>query len=118
MKKKDIIDDEYIEFWLSRIFVKDGSFIPLNDEEGEAAEFLISAKYQDPTSIVCPYCGGTDNILCAEKLGGRTISAKDQDGGGPIEVTNHGFRCASCFRKWVMLYTSKDTFVQIGLKDE
>ena len=31
-------------------------------------------------------------------------------------MTLHGFRCASCFRKWIMLVSDKDRAFAIGIK--
>jgi hypothetical protein len=118
MKKKDIIFKRNIKSQLEDCFMKDGRFIPQYDEKGSDAGLVISANADDPDNIACPYCGGADNILEKEDIGGKPITAKNLDGGDPSEVTLDGFRCASCNRKWAMLRFNKCMAVAVGYESE
>jgi hypothetical protein len=118
MEKKHIIFEEATESLFNNYFVKDGCFIPQYDEDGADNGVVISAKCDDPKSIVCPYCGGADNILEKENINERPILSENLDGGDLFETTLDGFRCASCFRKWVMFNFNKCEAVAIGCKSE
>jgi hypothetical protein len=118
MEKKDITSEGSIEWLHKNCLMKDVRLIPQYDEKGADTGLVVSAKNADPKSIVCPYCGGTDNILEKENIGGPPIPATNQDGGDPFELTLDGFRCASCFRKWVKLNFSKCRAIAIGYKSE
>jgi hypothetical protein len=118
MKKKDIIFERTIKSALEDCFIKDGRFIPQYNEDGSDAGLVISANVDDPEHIACPYCGGADNILEKEDIGGKPISAKNLDGGDPRDVSVDGFRCASCNLKWVMLRFNKCMAVAVGYESE
>jgi hypothetical protein len=117
MKKKDITFEGSTEWLHKNCIMKDVRLIPLYDEEGADTGLTISVENADPKKIVCPYCGVTDNFLEKEKIG-PPILAQNRDGGDPFEITLDGFRCASCFRKWIKLNFSKGRAFAIGIKSE
>jgi hypothetical protein len=107
-------DDIYVEMFLNRIFVKDGCIIPQRDEKGGVNGLVISSKHSDATAKVCPYCEGIDNILEVKK--DDLIIVEDLDKEVSHELTFYGYRCASCFRQWVMFISDKGESISLGLK--
>jgi hypothetical protein len=115
MEQKDIIGDGARELDFKDCFVKNGRLTPQRDEEGASKGLVISANFQNPLKIVCPYCEGADNIL--ERKDAKPIFGNDVYTGELHELTFHGFRCASCLRPWVMLISNKGGAVSIGYNE-
>lgn len=118
MKKKDIIFEGDIKSQVEDFFMKDGRFIPQYNEDGSDAGLVISTNVDDPERIACPYCGGADNILEKENIGGYPLTLRSLDGGDLREIAVDGFRCALCNRKWAMLRFNKCMAVAVGYESE
>jgi hypothetical protein len=108
--------EETITLYLKHAFVKNGSIILRHDVRGEFAGFSISSdECCDPTTAVCPYCEGTNNVHSLKNTG-IAVPAKDNETGVTHEFEINGFRCTTCFNFWVMLISNKGRSISLGLK--
>jgi len=96
-------------------FVKKGGILPQYNELGVQTGYKISVEPKcDDTEMVCPYCGGSDNLHTLRDSG-RAFESINPETGEVMEIEVNGYRCCMCARFWVMFVSNNGYCIQVGV---